>query len=171
MTSPTKNAEALDEKEIWVPVYGYHGKYEVSDKGRVKSLKRSKETILTPTYGNGYARVCLSGEKTRTVKVHRVVAESFFGYQDRQVNHIDGNRANNVLENLEYVSNRENMNHHKSKNRDLPSGVSRCWRKFKVRIKTHGKTKFFYGFKTPKEASDFYLSEVQKLGEAKYAKQ
>ena len=112
--------------EIWKPVLGYEGMYEVSDEGRVRSLDRIVKgrggnnrlfpgKILSPeTTYQGYKRVRLSREgKTRRFTVHSLVAQEFIGEYPKGlvINHIDENKANNRAENLEYVTQKENINH------------------------------------------------------------
>ena len=103
--------------EIWKPIEGYEGLYEVSNLGRVKSLKRlhTKERILSQFLNHrGYARVNLWKEnKSRKYSVHRLVAEAFIPNPDSkpQVNHIDENKTNNSVENLEWCTQLENHNH------------------------------------------------------------
>jgi hypothetical protein len=60
----------------------------------------------------GYQRICLSkGGKTKSVYVHRLVAELFIGKSDLLINHKDTNKQNNLHTNLEYATNRENVSH------------------------------------------------------------
>lgn len=110
--------------EEWKPVRGYEGLYEVSSEGRVKSCERAvntfrgsrtkKERILSTnqTNGHGYLYVTLSNSGTRKNKyVHRLVAESFLPNPENLpcVNHKDHDTKNNSVENLEWVSQRENV--------------------------------------------------------------
>lgn len=102
-------------KEIWKPVAGYEGFYEVSNQGRVKRTKNLKETILKSCkHNNGYLKVmlCKNG-KRQNVFIHRIVAQTFIQNPDDlpQVNHIDGNKENNITDNLEWVTHSENMMH------------------------------------------------------------
>jgi hypothetical protein len=117
------------EKEIWKDVSGYEGIYQVSNLGNVKVLPRiiqnyrgtflSKEKILKPGITEGYARVVLTKNgKRSTKKVHRLVATAFLGEMTHlQVNHIDFNRSNNNISNLEWVTHLENMTHARQNNR------------------------------------------------------
>lgn len=98
--------------EKWLPIPESGGKYFVSSFGRVRNNK--KRIIATSLDKRGYARVYLyCGKKKRTCTVHRLVAKSFIENpcNKDQVNHIDGNKANNKVENLEWSTGKENMRH------------------------------------------------------------
>lgn len=101
--------------EIWKPVGGYLGFYEISNLGRVKSLKdnlgRDRELILKPQKRkDGYFTIEL---KRSTKFLHRIVAEAFIPNPENkpQVNHKDSNRENNQTGNLEWVTASENILH------------------------------------------------------------
>lgn len=105
-------------KEIWKDITGYEGLYQVSDQGRVKSLKRKgckKERVLKPAVDQGgYLIVTLSdGEKRKNFKVHRIVCEAFHENHDEktQVNHINEIKTDNRACNLEWCTAKENINH------------------------------------------------------------
>ena len=88
-----------------------HEKYEVSNFGRVKSYNRGSDGfILKPQpHKKGYLQVTLS--KRKRFYVHRLVMLIFIGESDLQVNHIDCDKTNNRLDNLEYVTCKENIRH------------------------------------------------------------
>lgn len=102
--------------EIWKDVVGYEGLYQVSDFGRVRSLAYGKERILKQQERqHGYLSVCLYGRggnkrNFKQISVHRLVAEAFIPNPKKlsEVNHIDEDKKNNKLENLEWVSHQEN---------------------------------------------------------------
>lgn len=112
-------------EETWKPIKGYEGLYEVSNFGRIKALEKRvdkgkchrswKEHFLKYVVDqNGYFRTNLSKNGTnKTVKVHRIVAETFVENLENKktVNHIDGNKQNNKVENLEWATQSENMKH------------------------------------------------------------
>lgn len=100
--------------EIWKPIKDYEGLYEVSNLGRIKSLK-NKNKILSPRINSGgynFAGLYNNGIR-KYFSVHRLVAYSFLDEKDEQyaVNHINKIKTDNRLENLEWVSSRENVCH------------------------------------------------------------
>ena len=99
----------MRENEIWKPVLGFEGRYEVSNFGNVKSLITNK--LLKPTSTRGYLFVNL-GKDHKLKYVHRAVWEAFNGPipEEMEINHIDENKLNNSLSNLSLVTPRENMN-------------------------------------------------------------
>nr|DAR89802.1 MAG TPA: homing endonuclease [Caudoviricetes sp.] len=108
--------------EIWKPIKGYEGKYEVSTHGRVRSLigsgGESRICVLKPfiakTLSINYARVGLSKhQQNKTKFIHRLVAETFIPNPENKpfVNHIDNNPLNNSVSNLEWCTQKENIQH------------------------------------------------------------
>lgn len=102
-------------QEVWRQIKGCEGAYEISSFGRVKSLKSGKPLIMKPKVeSNGYLRISLyNNKKGRSVLVHKLVAEAFLGQRPdgMQVNHIDGDKTNNKVDNLEYCTCSENIKH------------------------------------------------------------
>lgn len=113
------------QSEVWKPVLGYEGFYEVSSKGRVKNthywschnklVERRPHRILSPeTTRDGYKRIVLTkcGIK-KHYSVHRLVALAFIPNPDAkpQINHIDENPANNQADNLEWCDGKHNCNY------------------------------------------------------------
>lgn len=100
-------------KEMWKSIKNYEGYYEISNLGQVRSIKRNlilKSAVDT----HGYLHVVLYKNNTKKdVRIHRLVAETFIENQNNlaQVNHIDGNKLNNRVDNLEWCTNLENHNH------------------------------------------------------------
>lgn len=101
--------------EIWKPIVGTKGFIEVSNEGRVRSLLRGEPRILkTQVDNNGYHRIRVTIEQVKTsYKVHREVAKAFIYNPDNlpQVNHIDGDKNNNCVSNLEWITNKDNVHH------------------------------------------------------------
>ena len=118
-------------EEVWKPIEGYEGLYEVSDKGNVRSLDRYVYTgaagmvrrkgvfMKQQTNKKGYKTVMLhDSSRVRSTTVHRLVAEAFIPNPDNksQVNHIDTDKTNNSVSNLEWNTQEENMAHAKKHN-------------------------------------------------------
>lgn len=115
----------MEQVEEWRDVVGFEGLYQVSSSGRVKSLSKptyngkgwylSKEKILKPNIlAKGYLQVDLKKNFQRNLlQVHRIVAMTFIpnpnGYP--QINHINGNKQDNRVENLEWCNNSHNQLH------------------------------------------------------------
>ena len=107
-------------EEIWKDIEGYEGLYQVSNWGRVKSLARIdennhpvKERIMKPSKSFGYLYVSLSKHgKYKRIRIHRLVAIAFIPNPDNkeEVGHKDETRTNNHVDNLEWVSKKENNN-------------------------------------------------------------
>lgn len=99
--------------EYFVDVKGYEGKYRVSNKGRVYSLLNDMFRVST-IGGRGYYEVGLHNNgKRKTVKIHRLIANHFISNpkKKKEVNHIDGDKTNNSISNLEWCTRRENNKH------------------------------------------------------------
>lgn len=161
------------EKEIWHSVKEF-GNYEVSNLGRVKGLNRLsyadmgsrllKEKVLKPAVnGSGYLRVRLYKNNIGSMKaVHKLVAVAFLGHEPcgmkLVINHINFNRLDNRVENLEIVTQRENANRKHLKSSSKYTGVS--WNKksnkWECSIKVNGQCKHMGYFKDELEASKAY---------------
>lgn len=110
--------------ELWKDIPSYEGFYQASNKGKIKSLSRIvkhnlggdkllKEKILVGYVNRyGYRRIELSKNGiSKQYSEHRLVALTFLGESDLTVNHIDGDKLNNNIENLEYLSREDNIRH------------------------------------------------------------
>ena len=112
-------------KEEFRDIVGYEGLYQVSNLGEIKSLPKTKvcinknystkEKYLKTTINNkGYKRVFLyKNKKAKVFYIHRVVAQAFIPNPNKliQVNHKDGNKQNNCIDNLEWISCSDNIKH------------------------------------------------------------
>jgi hypothetical protein len=108
-------------QEIWKPIFGYEGIYEVSNLGNIRSLDRIdfagrhlKGKLFSTTAKESYVTVRLSKNgNITTFRIHQLVAEAFIPNPDGKpcVNHKDGNKQNNTAENLEWCTHSENNRH------------------------------------------------------------
>ena len=128
MRDPSKLQNELIVEELWKDVVGYEGLYQCSNIGRVRSLdkvihtnnqhgvcskERSGKILKQYKQKTGYYYVKLYGCRQKTVVVHRIVALSFILNPENkaEVNHIDGNKLNNKISNLEWSTRSENQKH------------------------------------------------------------
>lgn len=111
--TPIKNNEQSLEGEVWVTISDFGGVYQVSNMGRVK---RKNSRVLKPeTTNRGYKRVILSYNNSQAkISVHRLVATYFIKNPENkpEVNHINCIKHDNRVENLEWVTRKENINHY-----------------------------------------------------------
>lgn len=167
------------ENEIWKDIPGYEGIYQVSNLGRLKSLPRkinnrysffiSKEKFLKSEVSSGYVVFYLSKETiTKQKSLHQLLAITFLNHipcgHKIVVDHINGNRLDNRLENLQLITNRENSCKDRINGTSKYPGV--CWdksrNKWMSRMKINNKNNYLGRFDTEEEA---YLAYQNKLKE------
>ena len=156
--------------EIWKDIIGFEGLYQISNYGNVKSCKRyvnakfgkrvvNEKLLSLGKDKDGYfmAILCQDGIK-KTVKIHRLVANAFIDKIDDKeiVNHIDSNKSNNNLCNLEWVSSLENNCHSRLKMKTSSKYVGVCFHKkdnrFRATATIDGKTINLGRFKNEEDA-------------------
>lgn len=134
-------------EEIWKPIKGYEGLYEISSLGRVKSLERyvvfkgvkhlRKERVLKSgknQYGYLYVVICNNNINKHKL-IHRLVAETFIPneHNKRTINHINGIKTDNRIENLEWCTHKENIQ------KAWENGLYKISEKQRINGKTRGK--------------------------------
>ena len=120
------------DEEIWKEIEGLEGEYAISNKGNVKNLKTGRIRADRYNRRNGYKQVHLKG---KNYMVHRLVALAFIPNPNNlpQVNHIDEDKLNNDVKNLEWVSIEDNIRHSihnqscKVKQLDKDGNLIRVW--------------------------------------------
>lgn len=169
-------------EEVWKPIItkqaDFTGLYEISNYGRIKSFPRRGASktikILKPGTSRNYYVVKLCKNKEMyDYLVHHLVWDTFREEKRNgrilQVDHIDNDPHNNCIDNLQLLTNRENLSkgwQHKRKNK-LPTGVSRSGRcnTYLVRVKLNGKRIKIGRFITVEEASRAYQNFIKLNGE------
>jgi hypothetical protein len=167
-------------KEIWKEILGYEGLYQVSNCGNVKSLSRTitkgnityatKDKLLKQSIDTvGYPYVNLSDyKKQKTFRVHQLVAIAFLNhtpnkYDGLLVDHIDGNKLNNNLSNLQLVTNRKNSSKDRKNKTSKFTGVS--WHKqsnkWLAQVRKNDKVEYLGVFEKEEEAAIAYLNSLQ----------
>lgn len=108
----------VNMEEIWKDIKGFEGRYMISNLGRVKSMKyrhHNKVEILKEDFKFGYKRVCLFTKdgKRKRIRVHRLVAQAFIPNPNNYsiINHKDENKENNRADNLEWCTQKYNINY------------------------------------------------------------
>lgn len=153
--------------EIWKDIPNWEGKYQVSNLGRVKSFY-GRGRILKQQFNRqrGYYSVSLySKEKTRRAPVHVIVAEAFLshkpnGKQDIIVDHINRDKSNNTVENLQLITQRENC----SKDKDFVGATfHKDSGKYQASIRVDGKRIYLGHHKTIEEAAEAYQKKLKEL--------
>lgn len=170
--------------EIWADVVGYEGCYKASSKGRVKSVDRVvvrsnganqtvKSRILKQCSGpRGYYMVnlCMHG-RCRSFVIHKIVSQAFLGPRKNGyvVDHIDGDRKNNNLENLRYLTTRDNVIYgrhclYRKNGASKYPGVSKSKgrNKWKASIVISGKFVHLGNFDKEEDAAKAYMEAYKK---------
>lgn len=166
------------KKEIWKDINGYNGMYKVSNLGRVKSIKRKgvvNDRLLKLNNSDGYLKVELFTKGNReTIRVHQLVAESFLGHIrcgfKLVINHIDFDKHNNTVSNLEITTVRRNTDRKHLISSSKYVGVSWCNRgnKWRSCIKVNGKLEHLGYFKKELDASECYIKRLNAVIKTKH---
>lgn len=162
----------MGKLEIWRDIPNYEGKYQVSNLGRVKNIHRNK--ILSGGICRNYRLFTLTYEgKQRSFKASQLVAMAFLGHVPNGnisvVDHINGDRTDDRVENLRVVSNRDNVSTCFRSNKETLSskyvGVSWCTRDsiWVTRIQYEGVNINLGSYNSELEASEAYQSALNKI--------
>jgi len=170
-------------KEIFKPVKGYESLYEISNLGRIKSLAKEwkfgngsinskPETFMKPAIARGYKKVVLYNKgKYKTVKVHTLVWDAF-GSEPRngmklEVDHIDENKLNNRIDNLQLLTQRQNVSKGYLQREKTSEYTGVSWnkrrKKWVAMIHIAGKTKNLGSFNCEEAAMIAYQERLKGL--------
>ena len=169
-------------QESWRAVKGYENLYEVSNMGRIKSLPKhshKKEMILKSklTKDGYYETTLLKDAKPKYIRTHRIVAEAFIDnpLHKPEVNHIDGNKLNNRVDNLEWCTGSENQIHAYKLGLQKPSGGAilnrkkiRCIELNVIKDSMHEMQRYLFQIGKTNNTRINRLSEVMNNGSNKY---
>jgi hypothetical protein len=176
----------MDELK-WIPFLynGLETNIDITKCAKVRRVKRNwfEESNKNYKYGeidfdklklhtNGYRNISvkIKGLKnTNTLLVHQLIASTFLNYKfngfNSVVNHIDGNKLNNNLCNLEVITHRENLSKERTKKSGLPVGVSfsKQYKKYVSQIRVNGKIVFLGRFTDINQAANAYQLKLKQL--------
>lgn len=163
-------------EEIFKDIPGYNGLYQASNLGRIKSLSRkvcnyrgcyfSKDKFLTQRISKNYQSVRI---KSGSKRVHQLVAMAFLGHipcgHKIVVDHINHDKLDNRLENLQLITNRENCSKDVKNKSSKYTGVSwdKARNKWQVGIKINGKRYALGRFNCEEEARKVYQNKLKEL--------
>ena len=162
---------AMDE--IWKDIQGYEGKYQVSNTGLVRSMNFNHITGLVKTiaqktdrYGYKVVQLHNNGER-KHITVHRLVAKTFIPNENKlpQINHIDGNKSNNSVLNLEWCTGKENMEHGRKNGLFKNTEIASIKRRIEVTCasKTSGYIEYFPSQSHAAKAIGATVSEISEV--------
>ena len=153
-------------KEIWKDIEGYDD-YQISNCGRLKSYKGKTERILKESISRGYIMYSIwKDNKMKNLKSHILVWEHFGSSErcDLHIDHIDHNKTNNHIDNLQLLSPRYNtIKHHNRKGNLLGSSFKKSNKKWQSQIYSNGKKNYLGLFDTELEAHNVYKDALQKI--------
>lgn len=166
--------------ETWIKIKGYEDQYEVSNLGDVRSIERVAwngkvwhkipKRILKPNTDGKYLMVSLcKNNKAKKFRIHKLVAEAFLEVPEDiigklEIDHINNIKIDNRLENLKYISQRENTIKGVNKSNKSSKYTGVCWHKnhkkwmSSINMKDYKNTKYF---NDELEASEWYKKEVE----------
>lgn len=157
----------MNMNEEFRDVIGYEGLYQVSNLGNVKTVKTGRLRRFS-TSRDGYN--CLGLHKNgirRGFAVHQLVAMSFLNHQINGhkivVDHINTIKSDNRLENLQLMTQRQNVAKAKAKNRNLSTGVRKIGNRFVTKILINNCIIDLGRFSTEQEASNAYQNALKQL--------
>lgn len=158
--------------EQWKDIPGYEGLYQASTLGRIKSLKFGKERIMKlHLCSNGYYQTGLSKDSVvKMFTVHFLIATTFLNHKKQglkdTIDHINGDRKQNTLNNLRIISHRENSaGQRKKSSKYIGVCLYKPRNKWLSRIKIQGKYKFLGYFDDEEEAAQAYQNALKSLNQ------
>lgn len=156
--------------EIWKDVKGYEGLYKVSNLGRVISYHHKPIILKQAVNSRGYSNINLCKNKTqKNVQVHQLVAVAFLNHTINGhkivVDHIDGNKTNNTVSNLQLITNRENSTKDRKNGTSKYPGVSwhKYYNKWQAQIQIDGKKIYLGRYSNELDAAKAYQEKLKSI--------
>lgn len=158
--------------EVWKDIPEFEGMYQVSNLGNVRSLKFNKIKVLKKSInsrGRYRVNLCKNGYKLSNCKISQLSAMAFLNHRPCGhkivVDHIDNNKENDKLYNLQLISNRENTIKDTMRGSSKYVGVSwhKIQNKWRTSIYIKGKVKHLGYFTDEKKAAQAYKNELKKI--------
>lgn len=157
-------------EEIWVDIKGFEEKYQISNFGKVYSKVTGRlRKIQKNRYGYLYVTLSITTKKQKIETIHQLVARHYIDSPNNktQVNHIDGNKENNIYTNLEWVTPKENISHaHKIGLRNneglLKSVKSREKKVYQIDANTGDVIKIWDSLRKITRETDFSFTPIQR---------
>ena len=170
----------MSTKEIWKDIKGYGGLYQASNLGQIRSLDRitnnrfgqclKKGKILNGRDSGGYYSVALyKNGKTKNYKVHKLIAMTFLNHNPcgmkEVIDHIDNNKLNNRLDNLQITDNRHNCSKDVKNKTSKYTGVCFVYSRsdWKAQITINGKNKHIGYYDNELDASKAYQDRLKEI--------
>jgi hypothetical protein len=157
-------------EEIWKDVEGYEGRYLISNTGKLKSILKTKEKLINGNINNGYLKYGLSYKlknKKRIYSSHQLVAQAFLGHKicgmNLVIDHINDNKLDNRVENLQIVTQRENSHKTQGVYSSQYKGVYLDRNKWKSQIVINKKNKHLGLFVNEYEAHLAYQNALNNF--------
>lgn len=148
---------------VWKDIPNYEGKYQISDNGEVYSIKNNR-LLKKSIDSSGYYALGLSNKKTIIFRVHKLMAITFLNHNPNGhklvIDHIDNNKLNNNIKNIQIVTQRKNTT--KDKLSDSPLGSSFYKGKYHVRFFVNGKNTFLGSFENRIDADLAYQLKLKE---------
>lgn len=161
----------IKRMDVFKEIPDYNGDYQISNLGEVKSFKNNKELILSPcinTFGYKVVHLCKEG-KPKTFKIHQLVAMAFLNHKpcgyNKVINHIDFNKLNNNVDNIEITTQRKNSNkkHIKSLSKYVGVVYAKHAKKWKAQIMINKKVKYLGYFNNEYDAHISYQNKIREI--------
>jgi len=153
----------------WFDIKGFEGLYKISKDGKVKSVKKDIILSTEKTTKKGYCLITLSKDGKKTyVYLHRIMASTFLGnIKGKQIDHIDGVKTNNSIENLRICNNSQNQSNSPKKSYKNPlskfKGVTWCKNRWVAQIQKNSKYYYLGRFNCEDEAAKTYNNKAIEL--------